>query len=494
FSKAFHANPNPSTITAFTDGRIVDANAAFTEFFGYPRESLIGHLAMELALWPREEDRDRMVQGVKEHGRVRNLEIMVNNGRGEKRTLLFSGETLLLKGQTCLLAIAVDVTDVRKLEEERQRNAKLESVGILAGGIAHDFNNILTGIVGNVSLAGRLIGATSPAADLLEEAEKACLRAKDLTGQLLTFSRGGEPVRELASIAEAITDSATFALRGAKVKCRFALPDDLWAAEIDVGQISQVISNMVINADEAMPQGGTVSIGARNLVLGEPGTLPLANGRYVEITIADPGIGIPETLLPKIFDPYFTTKQRGSGLGLATAYSIIKKHGGHITVQSNVGVGTMFHIYLPASEKQLPVRRAEAPREAPVTRKARILVMDDEEMIRKMLARILTAAGYEVEAASDGAAAVEHYVKARESGQPFDAVILDLTVPGGMGGRETLRGLLEVDPNVKAVVSSGYSNDVIMSNYREYGFAAVVAKPYSIEALGATLEHVLRGA
>ncbi|MCX5999440.1 MAG: PAS domain S-box protein, partial [Chloroflexi bacterium] len=477
------------------DGKLVFVNPMTVKVAGYPSEALMAKPFIEFV---HPQDRDMVLE--RHLKRLKGQEFppvyafRIIDGAGNTRWVEFNAVLIKWKGKAATLNFVRDISERRQLEEERQKAARLESVGLLAGGIAHDFNNLLTGIMGNVSLAERLIGATSPAADLLQEVEKACARAKDLTQQLLTFSRGGEPVKTLASITAAITDSATFALRGSKVKCSFDLPDDLWPAEVDVGQVSHVIGNMVINADEAMPQGGILSIAGRNVVLGELSALPLPKGRCVEITIADPGIGIPEALLPKIFDPYFTTKQRGSGLGLATCYSIIKKHGGHITVESKLGVGTTFRIYLPASEKPIQDRRAEAPRGASVARGGRIIVMDDEEIIRKMVVRLLTTAGYEVEAVSDGAAALERYAKAAGSGRPFDAVILDLTVPGGMGGKEAIKKLLEIDPHVKAVISSGYSSDPLLSNFRKYGFCAVVAKPYTIEALEATLQQVLRGA
>ena len=490
-------NSRDIIFTLNAEGEFLYVSPSIRDVLGYSQAEAIGQSFRSL-IHPEDLPvvEEAIRRSIMEGYRTPGTEYRVRHASGEWRWHISRGSAVRDRAGNFLnfTGIANDMTERKRFEEERQRTDKLESVGFLAGGIAHDFNNLLTGIMGNVGLASRLLGPKSSVSDVLEEAEKACLRATDLTHQLLTFSRGGEPVKTLASIAKAITDSASFALRGSKVKCSFDLPHDLWLAEIDVGQVSQVISNIVINADESMPQGGTISIGAKNVVLGELSALPLPKGRYVEITIADPGIGIPEVLLPKIFDPYFTTKQRGSGLGLATCYSIVKKHRGHITVQSKVGVGTTFHIYLPASEKPIQDRPAEARREASGARGGRILVMDDEEMIRKMVVRLLTAAGYEVEAVSDGAAALERYAKAAGSGRPFDAVILDLTVPGGMGGKEALKRLLEIDPDVKAVVSSGYSTDPIMSDFREYGFCAVMAKPYSVEALGTTLEQVLRGA
>jgi two-component system, cell cycle sensor histidine kinase and response regulator CckA len=391
-----------------------------------------------------------------------------------------------------LTVLIKDITGRKCLEVELLRVEKLESIGTLAGGIAHDFNNILTAILGNITLAERDIEPKGKAAERLMEAKKASLRAKDLTQQLLTFSRGGAPTKEVASIAELLEESALFTLRGSNVKCEFSLPDDLWSIEVDRGQMSQVITNLVINADEAMPEGGLMVIGAKNTVIKRKGALPLPKGDYVEITVEDHGIGILGKYLGRIFDPYFTTKQKGTGLGLATTYSIIKNHDGYITVESEPGVGTTFHIYLPASKK--PVTKQgeveEAVQAASLGRK-RILVMDDEETIRDLLSNMLSTAGFEVELASDGKEAIERYEKAMELGQPFDAVIMDLTIPGGMGGKEAIKKLIEIDPDVKAIVSSGYSTDPIMADFRKYGFSAVMAKPYSINEMERTLRRML---
>jgi len=379
-------------------------------------------------------------------------------------------------------------------EEERLKIAKLESVGVLAGGIAHDFNNILTGIMGNISLARRGLesGEIAKASNRLVEAEKASLRAKDLTQQLLTFSSGGTPIKITTSIIGILEDSISLALRGSDVRCELSLPDDVWPVEADEGQIGQVISNLVLNADQAMPEGGTLNIGVRNTIIGKRTTLPLARGNYVQITIEDHGVGIPEEHLLRIFDPYFTTKQKGSGLGLSTVHSIIKKHGGHITIESKLGVGTTLQVYLPASMEPIPAVE-EVAAEACVAGAGRVLVMDDEEVVRDLLRSELTGIGYEVELASVGAETIKKYANAKETGQPFAAVILDLTVPGGMGGKETIKKLLEIDPDVKAIVSSGYSTDPIMTDFVKYGFKGVVVKPYRTSELEQVLHKVITG-
>lgn len=385
-----------------------------------------------------------------------------------------------------------DVTGRKRAEEDRQRAAKLESIGTLAGGIAHDFNNVLTGILGNIQLANAYLGQnrTDTAKEMLTEAEKASLRAKALTQQLLTFSKGGEPVKKVMHIGRLIVESATFALRGATVKPEFAVPDNLWEIEVDEGQLNQVISNLLINASHAMPNGGTINVAAGNMVIKKDNAMSLPEGRYVEIAIEDYGIGIPEGNKVRIFEPYFTTKQKGSGLGLATCYSIVKNHGGHITVESELGVGTTFRIYLPASTTPASVKARQEEYGQKVG-EGRVLVMDDDDSIRALLSAILNGAGYSVVLAADGAEAIEKYGKAKAAGTPFDAVIMDMTIPGGMGGREAIGELLRIDPLIKAIVSSGYANDPMMAEFQSYGFKGVVTKPYSVREMVNTLQKVL---
>ena len=287
-------------------------------------------------------------------------------------------------------------------------------------------------------------------------------------------------------------DSTVFTLRGSKVKCEFSIDEDLWPVRVDLGQFSQVIHNLVLNAVQAMPQGGTIHLHARNAVPEALSGLPLAAGRYVEITLQDEGLGIPQEHLAKIFDPYFTTKHKGSGLGLTMTYTTINAHDGHITVDSEMGKGTAFRIYMPASYEELVENE---DREAQLKRgEGKILVMDDDEDIRNVTENILMELGYEVRCASDGAETIALYRDAFRSGRPFDAVIMDLTIPGGMGGKETIRQLLSIDPQVTAIVSSGYSNDPIMSDFKKYGFRGVAAKPYRIEKFSWVLHDVLMDA
>ncbi|MBI3804072.1 MAG: PAS domain S-box protein [Nitrospirae bacterium] len=382
-----------------------------------------------------------------------------------------------------------NITDEKKKEEDLLRISKLEAVGLLAGGIAHDFNNILTAILGNLSLIKMELDPVHPLYRRVEDAETASLRARDLSYQLLTFSKGGTPIKKTLAIKPLLEHSIQFALRGSNVRPEFFISEALWPVDIDEGQISQVLNNLAINAQQAMPEGGPLHIRAENYVATKTQKrLPIPAGRYIHLSIQDFGVGIKREHLDKIFDPYFTTKQQGNGFGLSTSCSIVKKHHGHMTVHSKVGKGSTFSIYLPASSKKM---EASATAEIPRRGKGKILVMDDDEAIRKVAGEMLGFLGYDAGFAEDEKEANLRYREAMESGRPFDLVIMDLTIPGKTGGREALQKLLEIDPEVKAIVSSGYSNDPIMAAYTRYGFKGVIAKPYKMEDLSKTLQKVI---
>jgi PAS domain S-box-containing protein len=487
-------------ISTDTEGRIILMNKIAEHLTGWSQQEAAGLKLDEIFYAVKEKTGKRMENPVE---KALNIGSIVGSSDNAKLISRDGVETIIADSAAPILGlnnevlgvvlVLRDITEKRKAEEEILKMNKIESVGILAGGIAHDFNNILAAILGNISIAKMFTRSENGKVyEKLSDAEKAIFRAKDLTQQLLTFSKGGVPIKKTLSIEAILKDSARFALTGSPVRCKFDLADNLYPVDIDEGLIHQVINNIVINAEQAMPKGGIITIRAMNVVLKDEnqvsGILP-GKGKYLKISIEDRGIGIHKEYLDKIFDPYFTTKQRGSGIGLATTYSIIKKHDGYITVDSTPGMGTTFYIYLKASKK-----KAETPAkdgEKPIRGKGRVLLMDDEEMVADTTGEILIALGYDVQSSRDGKDAIDQYRKAMTSGEPFDVVILDLTVPGGMGGEETIKTLIEIDPYVKAIVSSGYSNDPIMSKFREYGFSGIVPKPFQIHELSKIINKVM---
>jgi two-component system cell cycle sensor histidine kinase/response regulator CckA len=410
----------------------------------------------------------------------------------QKFAITGTGKAPLLGG------LALDITgriraeeEKQALQEERLKTQKLEAVGTLAGGIAHDFNNLMQGVFGYIALAKMRRDDREGSLRALEEAEKALHMSVRLTNQLLTFSKGGIPLKKAIDLRPVIENAAKFALSGSRTDFHVAADDDLWMVEADEGQIGQVIQNIVLNADQAMPEGGRVRIRARNVARG--GDLPagLEKNAYVNITIQDSGVGIPEQYLARIFDPYFTTKEKGSGLGLATSYSIMKNHKGSIEAASERGAGTTFSLYLPAAGA---MKTAEQDRPAPAAgegRAGKVLLMDDEQVVRDVSAALITELGHRVEFAADGQEAVEKYRKAKRADDPFDIVILDVTIRGGMGGAETMRTLLWIDPGVKAVATSGYSEHAVATGYREQGFKAFLKKPYNVDELRDVLNRML---
>jgi signal transduction histidine kinase/CheY-like chemotaxis protein len=376
-----------------------------------------------------------------------------------------------------------EIKQRERMEEELLRTRNLESLGLLAGGIAHDFNNFLTVVGGNAELARMRLERSSPVQGILDQISNACRHAAFLSSRLLTFAKGGAPIRRMVSVAQLIADAVQLARAGDAVSFDVDVARDLWHAELDATQISQVLHNILLNAKQAMPDVRIIEVRAANLVL-------MGSGSFVRISIQDYGCGIPHENLSRIFDPYFTTKKSASGLGLTTAYAVVSKHGGRISVESKSGEGTLVIIDLPASQA---VAAPEVPAQSLAVRNGtgRLLVMDDDDSLRTALKRILTALGYEVEGARDGAEAIALYEAAVESGRGFDAVLLDLTVSGGMGGVEAAARLREWDPAAKLIVSSGYSDAPVMSHYREHGFDGVLPKPWTLVQLGEVFRSVL---
>ncbi len=396
-------------------------------------------------------------------------------------------------GQVYRIAgMAEDITIRKQFEEERLRVSKLDSLGLLAGGLAHDFNNLLTAILGQLSLAKFFIASDNPLFQRLNEAELASLRAQDLTQQLLTFAKGGAPIRKPASLSQIVEENARFVLTGSNVKSEFRIVKELWTVDVDVGQISQVVQNLVINAMQAMPDGGVITVLGQNLTIDSQSCLarlPLSIGHWVKVSFMDQGVGIKKEHLSKIFDPYFTTKTSGHGLGLATSYSIIRHHGGEVVVDSEVDVGTTFTIFLPASSESQVLLEKKVSQIQRGT--GNILIMDDEAPIRKVLSEMLEVCGYNPQTAKNGEEALKLFAQAQEKGTPFDAVILDLTIPGETGGRTVVQKLRKVAPLVKAIVVSGYSNDPVLSSFKEFGFHGRISKPFRLSEVSEVIHTVL---
>jgi PAS domain S-box-containing protein len=403
---------------------------------------------------------------------------------GERRTVHVTGAPMRDADGTVSGVVTVlrDVTEARRLEDELARIQKLETIQVLAAGIAHDFNNLLAGVLGYVSLSRALIDADSPAQERLQSAEDAIDRARGLTVQLLTFSRGGQPVRALHETSTLLRTAADLALRGISAGCVWDVASDLWPVFVDAGQIGQVVQNLVINAREAMPDGGTIHISARNVDTA-PGPLP--RGRYVQVSVRDEGAGIAPELAKRIFDPFFTTKVNGTGLGLAVCFSIIRKHGGHVDVVSEPGHGATFRFWLPAQREANPPKETTPPLHPPA-HGTRGLGMGDDRALRDAAGQMLTALGYRPVCVADGEAALRAH-----AAEPFAVVLLDLTVPGGLGGRQTVARLRATDPKVRAIVCSGYNDDPIMADPEAFGFDGSLPKPFALRALEGELERVL---
>ena len=454
-------------------------NQSFKRISGYTDEEIANMKALDACYSPEDLNKaTKFIQKVfKEGVGTIEFELICKNGCKVPTEYSVSVITDDYNNSKYFIFIGRDITERKKAELQEQQSQKMEAIGTLAGGIAHDFNNMLGIFTGNISYALSILNKDDELFEILSDVIQATKQAKNLTQQLLTFAKGGEPIKKPNDMNKLLQESAKFVTSGANSKCVFQLADDLFTAEVDSGQINQIISNIIINADQAMPDGGIITIRTENTEIQTGNDFQLPEGYYIKICIEDQGIGIQEKHISNIFDPYFTTKQRGSGLGLATTYSIIKKHGGHITVYSEVEKGTIFNIYLPASARQMI--KTEDKKQSKHQGQGRILIMDDQEMILKVSGKLFGLLGYETDFARDGKQAISLYKQAFQSGHPFHLVVLDLTIPGGMGGAETISELLKIDPKVKAIVSSGYSTDPVMANYQDYGFCGVLPKPFT---------------
>ncbi|MBI5634824.1 MAG: PAS domain-containing protein [Nitrospirae bacterium] len=471
------------------DYRILTANKAYCSQVGGCDETIIGRPCYEISHKSSrpcyDEGEECAVRQVFETGKPHTA--LHRHKDANDNILYVETKAFPLKDDsgkvTSVIEVINNITEKYLLEEERLKSQKLESIGTLAGGIAHDFNNLLQGVFGYISMAKITHDDKEKSLAMLAQAEEALHMSVNLTTQLLTFSKGGKPLKKLIRLEPTIENAVKFALSGSHTDYQLDIASDLWSVEADAGQLAQVIQNIVLNANEAMAGRGTVTITVRNMEIPSKTNPRLPDGgQFVSINIQDTGTGISGQNISKIFDPYFTTKQKGSGLGLATSYSIIRNHGGVIEVQSEVNRGTTFTMYLPASKGA----EAEIAKTAPAaagTRKLKVLLMDDEDLVRNVAKEMLAAFGHEVESATDGGSAIELFQQAREAGSPFDLLILDLTVKGGMGGEEAIAKLREIDPKVTAIVSSGYADSPVVADYLSYGFSAVLNKPYKLTSL-----------
>ena len=501
------------------DGRVLYVSPSCERITGYGPEEFVNDPELFVKI-VHPDDHSIVVDHIREEQSLKRLPSMdfrITTRSGEERWISHVCQAVYGADGTYLgrRGSNRDISKRKKMEEELLKVKKLESLGVLAGGIAHDFNNMLTAVLGNISLAQMTAETydTEETVKLLTGAEKAAMRARDLTARLITFSEGAEPFKEEVSIGEFVKDSVTSALSGTGISCELNIPADVWPVRIDKSQMKQAMHNIVTNSIEAMPGQGLVKVYCRNIDISEKDGLTLKHEKHVKISLKDQGSGIAKENLSKVFDPYFSTKERGTqkgmGLGLATSHSIIKKLGGLITIESQLGSGTNIHIYIPAVTAKRPserdpalhgageepsAKRDQAEREKVDEQYSiqRILVMDDEEMLRDVSSAMLTKLGYEAEVAIDGVEAIEIYQKAKESDQPFDLVILDLTNNYGMGGVEAIEKLLEIDTEVRAIVATGYSFDPIVSNFRQYGFCGAITKPFSMGDLGKAVQEALK--
>lgn len=476
------------------NGKFIEVNQAMVDILGFSRAELF---AMNLYNCYADPDQGAANEAeIAEKGRIREQELVLINRKGKPVVVSYTAKSVPNRNGQPLFVdeILYDITCRKKNEEELQKTEKLKSIGALAGGIAHNFNNIMTGLYGNITLARMELGQGSPAISYLDKAEASMKEAVKLTRQLLTFAKGGDPIKETMDLHPFMKDIAEFNLSGSPVKLVLSAPEDLWQIHADKSQIGQVISNMVMNAREAMPDGGLLTITMENTRFLKDNLLTIQKRPHVRITMADQGTGIHQKDLERIFDPYFTTRKNRDGMGLSVCYSIIKKHNGHIHAASQVGRGTRMTIHLPAVPPQI---QKDAPMEAntPLSeRPAKILAMDDEEHIRNIVLKMIEKLGHTVTLASEGQEAVDQYRRAMEADAAFDLVIMDLTVPGGMGGLEASKQILALDPEACIVVSSGYSNGPVMSDHETYGLAGIIPKPFRFAELERTVTQFVGSA
>lgn len=486
-------------ITTDRDGSVVLLNRVAEDLTGWRLQDAVGRPLGEILQVVDEETREQNADPfdrVAGSGEV----VMLSEGAvllghdGTERVVSYSGAPIRSQAGKIrgMVLVIRDISERRKLEERLFKNRKLESVSVLAAGIAHDFNNILTGIMTSLFVARTQVKPDSETYQLLSEAEQSAFRASSLTKQLLTFAKGSTPVRQRLPVRELIEETAGFCLSGSLADYELELSEDLFDVELDRGQMDQALSSIIVNAEESMPDGGLIRIRAENRTIGSEHGLPVRKGHYVAISVTDQGGGIPEDDLHRIFDPYYTTKPNHNGLGLTTAHSVVSQHDGCIDVESVVGKGATFYVYLPAAEvrEQKHEWDMEDSTDSPVARR-RVLFMDDEDYIRRTAAKLLEHIGYETTTAARGEEVLDLYRESLDESRPFDVVVLDLSVNGGKGARETISELRQLDPEVRAVVTSGYATDPILNDFRRFGFTAALSKPYTVQTIEQAIAKAL---
>ena len=480
-------------IYIFQDDRFPYVNPKAADILGYTPDEIISSVVVDDVVF--EEDMAIVNENIRKliQGEIKTAHIIYRAKRKDGTIIHVEvqGSRTEFNRKPAIIGAFLDITERKKMEAELVKIQRLESLSAFASGITHEYNNILTAIIGNLSLAKMYAKPGYEVYDVLTEAEKAAFRAKDLTLQLLTFAEGSRPVKKTVHLEEPLKIWVDSALRESRIKPEFSIRKNLWPVEADEEQIHRVIDNITTNALQSMPGGGSIKVRAENIEIDSSSGLPLKKGLYVLISIEDHGVGIPEKYIQKIFDPFSSAAQKRSGLGLASSYSIIKMHEGHITAASKLGVGTIFHIYLPALQEG--IASSEETMKTYAADRGTVLVMDDEEIVRLVVSKLLEQCGYEAELARDGEEMLTKYKEALESGNPFSAVIMDLIIEGGMGGQEAITHLLDMDPHAKALISSGYSNAPVMTHYKEFGFVGFLAKPYRLEELGRVLKEVIAG-
>jgi PAS domain S-box-containing protein len=486
-------------IMVVQDGIIKESNSSMVRLCGCHPESMLDSAIAEFFPFDENPEIEALAGSIGSKANkvpTQTATLVCKTGRRLKVEIKAAG--CAFEKKPAILWVIRDISDRLTARESLENAGKLDAIAALSGGIAHDYNNLLTAIIGNITLAQTHLNAKEKPFRLLDHALVASKTAKNLTQKLITFSKGGSPNKEIAAVDRLVRSATDFTLSGSNIKCNYTFPAGIHLIDVDQSQIGQAIHNVIMNAREAMHAGGIIDVAAANVFVTDE-VPTLMEGDYVKISVSDQGTGIPADEFDKVFEPYYSTKKRGNargtGLGLSICRSIIRKNGGDVTVASQMGVGTTIHLYLPAVDPKAlhKISSEKKPHEQPpIFGEGKILVMDDDPMIRELAGEILWHLGYEVEFATDGREAIAIYQKSMKSTRPFDAVILDLTVRGGMGGKDAIQKLIAIDPEVKSIVSSGYSDDPGMTDFKQYGFSGVVAKPYTLAELGEKLNQVLK--